>query len=151
MDYIPSFECASTAGHPFVSSDIKKPYVLFFYPRNNTPGCTQENIEFTKFYDQFLALGWDVFGISRDTLGSHQRFKKKINAPYDLLADPEETVCNLFDVMKHKTMYGKPVRGIERSTFLIHPDGRILYSWRKVQVDGHVEEVLAKIHHLDLS
>ena len=144
-----TFSCQSTHGGMFISNEQKKPYVLFFYPRNNTPGCTQENVDFSEKYQEFLNFGWEVVGISRDTLGSHNRFKAKWHIPHELLADPKEEVCNLFKVMKHKTMYGKPVRGIERSTFLISREGMILHEWRKVQVDGHVDEVLAKIQTLN--
>ena len=115
---------------------------MYFYPRDNTPGCTQESIDFTANYNNFLKNGVIVFGISRDTLASHEKFKAKYDMPFDLIADPEENICNLFGVMKDKNMYGKKVRGIERSTFIINEDGVLIKEWRKVKVPGHVDAVL---------
>lgn len=139
---VPSFQATSTAGD-INSDDWRGHYtVLFFYPRNNTPGCTTESKDFRDQHDAFTAAGCQVFGISRDTLRSHEGVVKKLDLPYPLIADPDETVCNQFGVMKQKNMFGKQVRGIERSTFLIDPQGTIVQIWRKVKVPGHVSEVL---------
>ncbi len=119
--------------------------VLYFYPRDDTPGCTLESQEFRDRYPEFQQLGAEVLGISRDTLASHARFQSKYQLPFPLLADPEETVCNAFGVMVDKTMYGKPARGIERSTFLIDPQGVLRAQWRKVKAEGHAAEVLTEL------
>lgn len=120
-----------------------KVIVLYFYPRDNTPGCTSESIDFTEQYEAFKKLNVEVFGLSRDTLASHHRFKEKYQMPFELIADPEEIICNQFEVIKPKNMYGKKVKGIERSTFIIDEKGKLIHEWRKVKVPGHVEEVLA--------
>ena len=115
--------------------------MLFFYPRDNTPGCTDESIQFRDLHDEFRNIGYRVRH-SRDTLSSHEKFKAKFCFPYELLADPDEKICNLFGVMKDKNMYGKKVRGIERSTFIFGRDGSIVKEWRNVKVPGHAQEVL---------
>jgi peroxiredoxin Q/BCP len=130
------------SGGEFQLAQHEKPIVLFFYPRDNTPGCTIENQDFARLYPEFVKLGYDVIGISRDTLKSHCNFAAKFSLPFPLLADPEEVVCQLFNVMRDKKMYGKPVRGIERSTFIIDKDKTIIKEWRKVNVDSHAQEVL---------
>jgi len=122
-----------------------KNIVLYFYPRDNTPGCTQETQDFRDLYDKFLEKNTVILGISRDTLSSHEKFKAKHNVPFELIADPEEEICNIFEVMKEKNMYGKKCRGIERSTFLFDTSGKIIKQWRKVKVPGHANEVLAII------
>lgn len=125
-----------------------KPVILFFYPRADTPGCT---IEACGFRDQFTKLqktGAVVLGISRDTVKAQKKFKEKYDLQYTLLADPDETVCNQFDVMRDKNMYGKKVRGIERTTFLIGPDRTLLKIFPKVKPEGHAEEVLAVLKEL---
>ena len=122
--------------------------VLYFYPKDNTPGCTQEGLDFHARKAGFARAGADVFGISRDSLSAHHRFKEKQGFHFDLLADPEEEVCQLFDVMKSKVMFGKKVRGIQRSTFLIDEHGVLRHEWRKVKVLGHVEEVLQTLKAL---
>lgn len=142
------FTLPITTGGEFTLSSLDKPLVLFFYPRDNTPGCTVENQDFSRLYPEFLALGYEVLGISRDKHTTHCNFQKKHGLQHQLLADPEETVCNLFGVMKDKTMYGKPVRGIERSTFIFDKDKNIIKEWRKVNVPNHAEEVLAFIKSL---
>ncbi len=142
------FKLPSTSGVDFELSKCSKPLVLFFYPRDNTSGCTVENQDFAKLYPKFIKLGFEVLGISRDTLKSHHNFKNKYNLPFDLLADPEENVCNMFSVMKDKKMYGKPVRGIERSTFIFDKKKSIIKEWRKVSVDGHAQMVLDYIKTL---
>ena len=116
--------------------------VLYFYPKDATPGCTTEGQDFRDAYPQFKALNTQIFGISRDSLKSHETFKAKQNFPFELISDPDETLCHLFDVIKMKSMYGKQVRGIERSTFIIDPQGVLHHEWRKVSVKGHVDEVL---------
>lgn len=119
--------------------------VLYFYPKDSTPGCTLESQTFAAFYPQFQALQTEIFGVSRDTLTSHAKFKAKYQLPFELLSDPTEEVCRLYEVMKIKQLYGKKTEGIERSTFLIDPQGRIQHLWRKVKVPGHVEQVLATL------
>ena len=136
------------SGSEFTLSLHKKPIVLFFYPRDNTPGCTIENQDFARLYPKFIKLGYDIIGISRDTVKSHCNFANKFALPFPLLADPDETVCKLFNVMKDKKMYGKDVRGIERSTFIIDTNKKIIKEWRKVSVDGHAEAVLDYIKSL---
>jgi thioredoxin-dependent peroxiredoxin len=127
-------------------SDYKgKPVVLFFYPRADTPGCTIEACGFRDTFKKLQKAGVEVLGISRDTPKAQKKFKEKYDLPYTLLADVDERVCNQFGVMKDKNMYGKKVRGIERSTFLIGPDRKLKHIWAKVKPEGHAEEVLATI------
>jgi len=116
--------------------------VLYFYPKDNTPGCTTESIAFREAYPEFQAANAEIYGISRDSLRSHENFKSKLGLPFDLISDPEETVCNQFGVMKLKNMYGKQVRGVERSTFVIDANGKLVKEWRSVKVNNHVAEVL---------
>ncbi|PIT99585.1 MAG: peroxiredoxin [Bdellovibrionales bacterium CG10_big_fil_rev_8_21_14_0_10_45_34] len=140
---VPDFEMPSTEGEPFKLSKHKgEVLVLYFYPKDATPGCTLEGHEFTKLKSQFSKLNARVYGVSRDTLKSHEKFKEKQCYSIDLLSDEDETVCNLFGVLKEKNMYGKKVIGIERSTFLIGEDGKLLKEWRKVKAEGHAKEVL---------
>ena len=122
---------------------LGKVWVLYFYPRDDTPGCTVENIDFSELYAQFIQLGVAVFGVSRDSARKHQNFCAKHNLVVPLIPDTDENLCQAFNVMRDKTMYGKPVRGIERSTFLVGREGQLVRSWRKVAVDGHAAEVLA--------
>ena len=116
--------------------------MLYFYPKDNTPGCTTEGGDFRDAYPAFRKAGCEVKGVSRDSLKSHEGFKSKMRFPFELLSDPEEEVCERFGVMKMKNMYGKKVRGIERSTFVIDGEGRLAREWRGVKVPGHVQEVL---------
>ena len=125
-----------------------KHIVLYFYPRDNTPGCTMQSISFQDARAKFHRAGARVFGISRDTLTSHKRFANKYGLQFPLIADPEETICKMFGVMKEKTMFGKKVRGIQRSTFVIDKRGVLLKEWRKVKVPGHVDEVLTFVKTL---
>lgn len=125
-----------------------KALVLYFYPRDNTPGCTQQGQDFRDHYKKFKASDAEVVGVSRDTLKSHQKFTEKYDFPFPLIADPDEVLCNQFGVMKEKNMYGKKVRGIERSTFLFNAKGTLVESWRGVKIPGHVEEVLAAVKAL---
>lgn len=144
---VPDFTLAATDGDADgefrLSRRLGAPMVLYFYPRDNTPGCTKESIDFGGAYAKFKRAGVQVFGVSRDKLSSHHRFKGKYRFPFELLADPEERVCNMFGVMKGKTMFGKKVRGIQRSTFVLDKNGVLVKEWRKVSVPGHVDEVLA--------
>jgi len=125
-----------------LSSYKGKNIVLYFYPKDNTPGCTTEGMNFRDLYPQFQAANTEIFGISRDSLRSHEGFKGKLDMPFQLISDPEETLCLMFDVMKMKNMYGKQVRGIERSTFVIDGAGTLVKEWRGVKVPGHIDEVL---------
>ncbi|KAA3651504.1 MAG: peroxiredoxin [Proteobacteria bacterium] len=122
--------------------------VLYFYPKDNTPGCTNETRDFGALHPRFVEAGCVVLGISRDSLKSHENFKAKLELPFELLSDADELACQAFDVIKMKNMYGKQVRGIERSTFVIDRDGVIRREWRKVKVDGHAEEVLNAVQSL---
>ena len=124
---------------------LGKNVVLYFYPRDSTPGCTNEGIDFTSLYKNFQEKNVEIFGISRDSLNSHEKFKNKYNFSFELLSDSEEVACNLFDVIKMKNMYGKQVQGIERSTFLIDTKGILINEWRGLKVSGHAEEVLNSI------
>ena len=140
----PDFELPATGGKTFRLSRAKgAPLVLYFYPKDNTPGCTTEGQAFRDLYPQFQKLKCAIVGVSRDSLKSHEGFKSKMSFPFELVSDPEEVACKLYDVIKMKNMYGKKVRGIERSTFLVDGDGVLRREWRKVKVDGHVAEVLA--------
>ena len=116
--------------------------VLYFYPKDNTPGCTAEGLQFHELHEQFRKAGCAVYGISRDSLKSHENFKTKMAFPFDLLSDEDEKVCSLFAVIKMKNMYGKQVRGIERSTFVLDSSRAIIREWRGIKVPGHVQEVL---------
>lgn len=139
---VESFTVAGTGG-AFSLDDIAGRWlVLYFYPKDSTPGCTTEGENFRDLKDQFDALGATLAGVSRDSLKSHQNFKAKLNLNFELLSDPDEALCTQFDVMKMKNMYGKQVRGVERSTFVIDSKGVLRQHWRGVKVPGHAEEVL---------
>ncbi|MDP3559348.1 MAG: peroxiredoxin [Legionellaceae bacterium] len=116
--------------------------IIYFYPKDATPGCTTEGCDFRDTFKAFSALNTVIFGVSRDSVTSHEKFKAKQGFPFELISDEQETLCQLFDVIKIKSMYGKQVRGIERSTFIIDPNGKLQHIWRKVSVKGHVAEVL---------
>ena len=140
---------APATGGTFKLSDHKgETVVLYFYPKDNTPGCTIEGTQFRDAYKKFRKASALVVGCSRDSLKSHENFKAKMEFPFDLIADPEEELCAQFAVIKMKNMYGKQVRGIERSTFLIGPDRTLVQEWRGVKVPGHVEAVLAAVRAL---
>lgn len=141
---VPDFSAAITgSAAAFTLKEARgQALVLYFYPRDNTPGCTLEGQQFQALLPRFKRAGVRVLGISRDTLASHERFCAKLGFDFELLADPDERVCQLFDVMRDKNMYGKKVRGIERSTFLIDARGVLRQEWRKVSVDGHAAQVL---------
>lgn len=147
---VPAFKAASTGGQPFKLADAKgKNLVIYFYPKDNTPGCTREGQDFRDNYGRFKRHKTLVVGVSRDSIASHEKFKAKQDFPFELLSDEDETLCRLFDVIKEKNMYGKKVMGIERSTFLIDAGGKLRREWRKVKVDGHVEEVLDAVRALN--
>ncbi len=140
---------ADATGGPFrLSAQKGRTVVLYFYPKDNTPGCTTEGQQFRDAHKQFAKAGATVVGVSRDSLKSHESFKAKMEFPFELISDPDEKLCAQFDVVKMKNMYGRQVRGIERSTFLIGPDGTLLREWRKVKVPGHVDDVLAAVKAL---
>ncbi|WP_058534060.1 peroxiredoxin [Legionella saoudiensis] len=146
-DSVANFAFSATSGLQAHLHDYKGQYVvLYFYPKDSTPGCTTEGQDFRDAYPQFQALNAQIFGISRDSLKSHENFKAKQNFPFELISDAEEQLCQLFDVIKMKFMYGKQVRGIERSTFIIDPEGKLAHEWRKVSVKGHVDEVLRALN-----
>ncbi|WP_267876158.1 peroxiredoxin [Massilia sp. PAMC28688] len=138
------FTAAMTGGTPFQFLGRPAKYtVLYFYPKDNTPGCTTESIAFRELHEQFLAANTEIYGISRDSMRSHDGFKAKLGLPFQLISDPDEAVCNQFGVMKNKNMYGKQVRGVERSTFVFDATGKLVKEWRGVKVPEHAEEVLA--------
>ena len=140
---VSDFSIPATGDTTFRLSEHKgHPVVLYFYPKDNTPGCTTEGEQFRDLYKQFAKLDAVVAGVSRDSIKSHEGFKAKMGFPFPLLSDADEKLCAQFDVIKMKNMYGKKVRGIERSTFLIGPDGKLVREWRKVKVDGHAADVL---------
>src|SRR3954468_3521901 len=140
---VPEFSLPSTGGSSFRLSGARgSKLVLYFYPQDNTPGCTQQGADFRDRYAQFKRAGAQVYGVSRDSVKSHEGFKAKMKFPFELLSDPEEAACAQFGVMKIKNMYGKKVRGIERSTFVLDREGVLAREWRGVKVPGHVEEVL---------
>jgi peroxiredoxin Q/BCP len=139
---IPAFTVTTTANAKLSSKDLLgTPYVLYFYPKDDTPGCTIEGKDFRDRYRDFEKLGVRILGVSRDSLASHEKFRDKYQLPFELVSDPDEKLCRLFDVIKDKNMYGRKVRGIERSTFLVDADGVLRREWRKVKVAGHVAEV----------
>lgn len=146
---VDDFEAPMTSGKTFRLSDYQgKNVVLYFYPKDSTPGCTTEGQEFRDAYAEFQAADTEIFGISRDGLKAHENFRAKQSFPFELLSDKDEVVCKLFDVMKMKNMYGKQFMGIERSTFIIDKAGKLRREWRKVKVKGHVAEVLAAVKAL---
>ena len=140
---------ANTADGLFRLSDhLGQPVVLYFYPKDNTPGCTAEGADFRDLHDKFAKAGAVVVGVSRDSVKSHQGFATKMGFPFALLSDADEALCGRFGVIKMKNMYGKQVRGIERSTFVIGRDGKLAHEWRKVKVEGHAREVLKAVQAL---
>ena len=144
----PDFTAAATGGTFSLASQAGKRVVLFFYPKDNTPGCTTESLAFRDLSPQFEAAGAVIVGISRDSVKSHDNFKAKLELPYVLVSDGDEQVCLAYNVIKNKKMYGKEVRGIERSTFLIDERGILRSAWRGVKVPGHVDEVLEAVQAL---
>ena len=146
---VPDFTAAMTSGKNFKLSDYHgKNLVIYFYPKDNTPGCTAESMHFRDLEPEFAKNNAEIFGISRDSLRSHESFKSKLGLPFELISDPDETLCLMFNVMKMKNMYGKQVRGIERSTFLIDGNGKLVKEWRGVKVPGHADDVLGLLKTL---
>lgn len=140
---VPDFTVqATTIGEVTLSSLRGRPVVLYFYPKDNTSGCTREGEAFRDLHEQFTALDAVVFGVSRDSLRSHDRFREKYSFPFELISDSDEKLCHLFDLLHEKTMYGRKVIGLVRSTFLIDREGILRNEWRKVKVDGHAAVVL---------
>ncbi|MGD8525728.1 MAG: thioredoxin-dependent thiol peroxidase [Thioalkalispiraceae bacterium] len=147
---VPDFTLPATGDQEISLSDFKgKNVVIYFYPKDSTPGCTREGQDFRDNIAKFRRNKTVVLGVSRDSIKSHENFKAKQEFPFELLSDKDETLCKLFDVIKMKNMYGKKVRGIERSTFLINDKGVLKQEWRKVKVDGHVDEVLDAVRALN--
>ena len=145
---VDDFSAPSTGGTFRLSEHRGRPVVLYFYPKDNTPGCTMEGQRFRDLHRQFEKAGALIFGVSRDSLKSHENFKAKMAFPFELVSDADEKLCKQFGVIKMKNMYGKKVRGIERSTFLIDADGKLVREWRGVRVPGHAEEVLEAVKAL---
>jgi len=146
---VPDFTADATGGGKFSLAEHKgKKIVLYFYPKDNTPGCTTEGMDFGRAHSRFKKAGAEIFGISRDSLKSHEGFKEKMGFPFELISDPDEKLCDLFGVMKMKNMYGKQVRGVERSTFVVDAEGKLRREWRGVKVPGHVDDVLAFVQTL---
>ena len=147
---VKNFELPATGDKNLSLKDFKgRKLVLYFYPKDNTPGCTREGQDFRDAYDEFQAAGADIVGVSRDSVRTHENFCAKQNFPFDLISDADETLCTQFDVIKEKNMYGRKVMGVERSTFLIDGAGVLRAEWRKVRVPGHVAEVLEAVRGLD--
>ncbi len=140
------FTLPATGGVDFKLYPIRsKSLVVYFYPKDNTPGCTTEAQQFRDLYPEFLKAGSEIVGISRDSIKSHENFKRKFSLPFALLSDAEEVACGIFGVIKQKKLYGKDVRGIERSTFLLDGKGIIRKEWRGLKADGHAQEVLQSV------
>jgi peroxiredoxin Q/BCP len=143
---LPEFEAQATGGLQVTNtSHLGKILVLYFYPKDNTPGCTREATEFRDKYAEFVRAGAVVFGVSRDNMQSHDRFKEKLQLPFELIADTEEKMCHMFGVVKNKIMYGKKVKGIERSTFLVNADGVLVQEWRGVKATSHADAVFKAV------
>ena len=147
---VPAFKLPATGEQTISLASLKgQNIVLYFYPKDNTPGCTTEGQNFRDSIAKFKRQNCIILGVSRDTVRTHENFKSKQKFPFELLSDTEEELCNLFDVIKLKNMYGKKLLGIERSTFLINDKGVLIQEWRKVKVDGHVDEVLIAVKTLN--
>ena len=147
---VPNFSLPATGEQTISLKSLKgQNIILYFYPKDSTPGCTREGIDFNENLAKFKRQNTTILGVSRDSLRSHENFKSKQKFKFELLSDEEETLCKLFDVIKMKNMYGKKVRGIERSTFLIDKNGKLQQEWRKVKVDGHADEVLQAVKALN--
>ena len=146
---LPEFEALATSGVKFAPSAFNgHAVVLYFYPKDHTPGCTTEAMQFRDKHAEFLQAGAVLFGISRDNMTSHEKFRQNLELPFELIADTEEKLCHMFGVVKNKIMYGKKVKGIERSTFLIDAGGVLRGEWRGIKVAGHVDEVLQAVKDL---
>ena len=140
---IPTFSTILDDGSELKSKDFNGKYiVIYFYPKDSTPGCTKEGEDFRDLHKEFIKRNAQIYGVSRDSIASHQKFKAKYKFPFHLISDEDESLCKIFDVIKEKNMYGRKYMGIERSTFLINDKGQLLSEWRKVKVKGHAQEVL---------
>jgi peroxiredoxin Q/BCP len=143
---LPKVELADDSGSDLSTLDlVGKPLVVYFYPKDDTPGCTNEATQFRDLSDEFEKKGAEIVGVSRDSVASHQKFKAKYDIPFRLLADTESKLCDAFGVIVEKNMYGKKSMGVQRSTFLFDTAGKLVHVWPKVSVDGHAEDVLSKI------
>jgi peroxiredoxin Q/BCP len=145
---VPAFSLQGTGGKWSLADAAGKTSVIYFYPRDNTSGCTQEGADFAALHAQFKKAKTIILGVSPDSLASHEKFKAKLQFPFELLSDVDQKVCKLFDVIKEKSMYGRKYMGVERSTFLIDGGGVLRHEWRKVKVPGHAEAVLAAVKSL---
>ncbi|MEZ2744506.1 peroxiredoxin [Halopseudomonas bauzanensis] len=146
---LPDFTVPATSGKTVTLSELAgKKVVIYFYPKDHTPGCTTQGQDFRDQHEEFLAADTLVFGVSRDSLRTHENFRAKQSFPFELISDPDESLCRLFDVIRKKKLYGKEYEGIERSTFLIDREGVLRREWRKVKVPGHVAEVLEAAREL---
>lgn len=146
---VPNFTVQATSGTTLTLAELAgRKVVLYFYPKDNTPGCTTEGQAFRDLYPEFEKAGAVVYGVSKDSLRTHENFRQKQSFPFDLISDTDESVCRLFDVIRMKQMYGKQYEGIERSTFIIDAQGVLRHEWRKVKVPGHVEQVLEAVRAL---
>ena len=146
---VADFSAEATGGKTLSLADLAgRKVVIYFYPKDNTPGCTTEGQDFAAAHARFKRAGAMVLGVSRDSLKSHENFRAKYDFPFDLISDPQETLCRAFDVIREKNMYGRKVLGVERSTFLIDGEGVLRQEWRGVKVKGHVDEVLAAVKAL---
>lgn len=146
---VADFTCAATDKKTIRLKDLRgQNVVLYFYPKDSTPGCTLEGQDFRDLHTKFRRQKTIILGVSRDSIGSHEKFKSKQNFPFDLISDPDESLCRKFDVIREKTLYGRKFMGVERSTFLIDSAGKLRREWRKVKVKGHAEEVLAAVKEL---
>lgn len=143
---VKDFKCAATGDQTIRLKDLRgKKVVLYFYPKDSTPGCTTEGQDFRDLHAKFKRQKTVILGASRDSIASHEKFRDKLQFPFDLLSDPDEKLCRQFDVIREKSLYGRKFMGIERSTFLIDEQGKLRQEWRKVRVKGHAEEVLAAV------
>ena len=148
-DKIADFSLQATSDKTISSKDLGgRNTVIYFYPKDSTPGCTTEGLDFSALYDDFKALNTEIYGVSRDSIRAHENFKKKQSFPFELISDPEETLCNIFDVIKLKKLYGREYMGVERSTFLINASGELIKEWRKVKVKGHAQAVLEAVKEI---
>jgi len=146
---VADFSCPATGGKTIQLKSLRgKKIVLYFYPKDSTPGCTTEGQDFRNLHAKFRRAGAVILGVSRDSLASHEKFKEKLKLPFDLLSDPDEKLCRQFDVIREKSLYGRKFLGVERSTFLLDERGKLREEWRKVKVNGHAEQVLESVKNL---
>jgi len=146
---VADFSCPATGGKTIQLKSLRgKKIVLYFYPKDSTPGCTTEGQDFRNLHAKFRRAGAVILGVSRDSLASHEKFKEKLKLPFDLLSDPDEKLCRQFDVIREKSLYGRKFLGVERSTFLLDERGELREEWRKVKVNGHAEQVLESVKNL---